>query len=54
VIFADRFARAIKQSIKDPVVKRIKTDAGSIDQFTDSTNVVEDLALGKKLRSVYE
>ncbi|HEV8371215.1 MAG TPA: DUF4037 domain-containing protein [Pyrinomonadaceae bacterium] len=53
VIFADRFARATKQAIKDPVVKSIKTDVGAIDQFTDSTNVVEDFALGKKLRAVY-
>jgi hypothetical protein len=54
VLFADRFARAIKQSIKDPAIKRIKTDVGSIDQFTDSTNVVEDLDLGKKLRAIYK
>jgi hypothetical protein len=54
VIFADRFAHAIKQQIKDPEVKRIKTDVGAIDQFTDSTNVVEDLALGKKLRAIYK
>jgi len=53
VIHGDRFAEAIKQAIKDPQIKRIKTDVGSIDQFTDSTNVVEDLALCKKLRAVY-
>ena len=53
VIFAERFAKALKQSIKDPAVKKIQTDIGSIDQFTDSTNVVEDLALIKKLRSAY-
>lgn len=54
VIFAERFARAIKQSIKDPKIKRIETDIGSIDQFTDSTNVVEDLALARKLRIAYK
>jgi Domain of unknown function (DUF4037) len=54
VIHGDRFAKAIKQAIKDPQIKRIKTDVGSIDQFTDSTNVVEDLALCQKLRAVYE
>lgn len=53
VIFAERFAHAIKQAIKDPRVKKIETDIGSIDQFTDSTDVVEDLALIKKLRGVY-
>ena len=53
VIFAERFARTTKQAIKDPAVKKIKTDVGSIDQFTDSTNVIEDLGLGRKLRAVY-
>jgi len=54
VIFAERFAKALKQEIRDAKVKRITTDIGSIDQFTDSTNVIEDLELGKKLRVVYE
>jgi len=54
VIYGERFAKAIKQAIKDPQIKRIKTDVGSIDQFTDSTNVVEDLALCKKLSAVYK
>jgi hypothetical protein len=53
VIHGERFAKALKQAIKDPKIKRIKTDVGSVDQFTDSTNVVEDLALCKKLRAVY-
>lgn len=53
VIFAERFAQAIKQAIKDPAVKKIATDIGSIDQFTDSTNVVEDLALIRRLRTAY-
>lgn len=53
VIFAERFAHAIKQAIKDPRVKSIEIDIGSIDQFTDSTNVIEDLSLIKKLRAAY-
>ena len=53
VIFAERFAHAIKQAIKDPRVKKIETDIGSIDQFTDSTDVIEDLALIRKLRAAY-
>ena len=54
VIHGERFAKAIKQAIKDLKVKRIKTNVGSIDQFTDSTNVVEDLVLCKKLRAIYQ
>ena len=53
VIFAERFAHAIKQAINEPRVKKIETDIGSIDQFTDSTDVIEDLALIKKLGAAY-
>ena len=54
VIFAERFAAAIKRAIKDPEVKKIDSDIGSIDQFTDSTDVVENLDLIRKLRSAYK
>jgi hypothetical protein len=54
VIHGDSFASAIKKAIKDPQVKRIKTDVGSIDQFTDSTDVIQNLSLGKRLGVVYE
>jgi hypothetical protein len=54
VIFADRFSRAIKQVIKDPKLMKIDTDIGAIDQFADSTNVVEDLALCRRLRTAYQ
>jgi hypothetical protein len=54
VIYGDRFAAAIKKAIKDPQIKRIKREIGSIDQFTDSTNVIQDLALCKSLGVVYK
>ena len=54
VIHGDEFASAIKKAIKDPKVKRIKTDVGSIDQFSDSTDVVADLSLSRRLRVVYK
>ena len=53
VIHGDNFANEIKKSIKDPEVKRIKTNVGSIDQFTDSTDVIENPWLGRSLRKVY-
>ncbi len=53
VIFAERFAEAIKHSIKDSAVKKIDTNIGSIDQFTDSTDIVEDLALLRRLRTAW-
>ena len=54
VIHGDEFAKAIKRAIKDPQVNRIMRDVGSIDQFTDSTNVMEDLSLGRQLKLVYK
>ena len=54
VIFGERFAHAIKQAIKDSQVKKIDTYIGSIDQFTDSTDVIEDLDLIRKLRRAYK
>ncbi len=54
VIHGDKFANEILKAIKDPQVKRIKTNVGSIDQFTDSTDVIEDLSLGRSLGIVYE
>jgi len=53
VIFADRFAGALKLAIRSRAVKKLKTDIGSIDQFTDSTNVIEDLRLIGQLKDVY-
>jgi hypothetical protein len=54
VIYGDRFAAAIIKIIKDPQVKRIKREIGSVDQFTDSTNVIQDLALCKSLSVAYK
>ncbi|MDR3642456.1 MAG: DUF4037 domain-containing protein [Candidatus Doudnabacteria bacterium] len=54
VIHADVFAEAIKKVIKDPRVKGIKTNIGSVDQFTDSTDVVENLKLCEQLEFAYK
>jgi hypothetical protein len=53
VIHADRFAEAIKEALRHPELKKIEVDVGSIDQFTDSTTVIENLTLGRKLRTIY-
>jgi hypothetical protein len=53
VIHADEIAMAIMQAIQDPEVRKIRTWVGAIDQFTDSTDVIQDLQLGKKLQAVY-
>jgi hypothetical protein len=54
VIHGDAFAEAIFSEIKDPEVKRIKAKIGSVDQFTDSTDVAENVALCRKLGIAYE
>jgi hypothetical protein len=54
VIHTDRFSDAIKKVIRDPAVKRLKPDLGSIDQFTDSTEVVEDTSTQVRLKDLYQ
>lgn len=54
VIHGDRFAAAIKAVIQDERVKRIPTDIGSIDQFSDSTDLLENIGLRQRLKALYE
>ena len=54
VIHADEIAMAIMQAIRDPEVRKIRTRVGAIDQFTDSTDVISDTQLGRKLQAVYQ
>jgi len=42
VLAADRFATALTESITDPAVKRLPP-TGAVDQFTDSTDALNDL-----------
>jgi hypothetical protein len=51
VIHGDDFANKIRKAIKDPQVKRIATDVGAVDQFTDSSGLTVDMA--KQLGSIY-
>ena len=54
VIHGENFANEIKKAIKDVAVKGIKTEVGSIDQFTDSSDVIQNLSLGRHLGVVYK
>jgi hypothetical protein len=54
VIHGERFAAAIKARIQDERVKRIPTDIGGIDQFSDSTDLLENPGLRTRLRRLYE
>ncbi len=55
MIHGDAFAGALRDQISDPEVKRIadKTWIGSIDQFSDSTDLHENTSLRAALRSLY-
>jgi hypothetical protein len=53
VIHGDQFAAAIKARISDPAVRAIPTDIGSIDQFSDSTDLLEATELRRRLKGLY-
>jgi len=49
-----RFAEALLKQIKDPSVRALPPNLGSIDQFCDNTDVLEDISQCMKLRILYE
>lgn len=55
VIHGDRFSDALRRAIRDPQVQQIaaRTAIGSIDQYSDSTDLREDAGLHGRLRGVY-
>lgn len=55
VIWGERFAEALVATITDPDVIRISGQrlVGSIDQFSDSTDLREDPTLRSKIRNLY-
>ena len=54
VIDAGRFAQPLYQAISDKEVLRIQTAIGSIDQFSDNTDLRESLTMQKRLHVLYE
>lgn len=56
VIGGERFSSALVSAITDPAVKRIAAGRliGSIDQFSDSTDLRESAGLRERLRALYE
>ncbi|MBI2626742.1 MAG: DUF4037 domain-containing protein [Parcubacteria group bacterium] len=53
VIHADGFADAIRKTITEEELKKLP-NIGSVDQFIDSSDVLEDPKLCKKTKSLYE
>jgi hypothetical protein len=56
VIGGERTARAIAGQIKDPMIARLAMERpiGSIDTFSDNTDLLEDPAVRLALRSLYQ
>jgi len=56
VIDGGKFAEAIVRQITDPTVKRLTSNRliGSIDQFSDNTDLVGNLELRPILKQLYE
>ncbi len=53
VIHGEQFANAIKAQIQDKAVGNIPVDIGSIDQFSDSTDLIEHIELRARLKALY-
>ena len=51
VIHGDAFASSIRGTIRDP---KLKKNVGSVDQFIDSHDLLEQLSVVRRLRVVYE
>jgi hypothetical protein len=50
VLFAERFSRALREAIDDPVVRQLPERIGSVDQFIDSTDALGHAGLRGVLR----
>jgi hypothetical protein len=53
VIHGERFASSIRNAIRDPEVKRMPINVGSVDQFIDS-HLLQDVSTVKRFRVVYD
>lgn len=53
VIWGGKFAKEIREKIKDKEIRKIKFNIGAVDQFSDSTDVLENPELCKKLKSIF-
>jgi len=53
VIDGDRYVDAIRAEIADPEVKALPVHLGSVDQFVDSTDVLDHPARLRQLRALY-
>jgi Domain of unknown function (DUF4037) len=53
VIHADMFATAIRDQISDEKIRRIRTNIGGVNVFSNSTDLLEATHLRQRLKSLY-
>lgn len=53
IIHGERFADELKKQITDPEVKAISADIGSVNQLTDTVNLLENNELLQRLAGLY-
>ena len=49
-----RFVQALQAQIQEPEILKLPPSIGSIDQIVDTTDVLENLALSKKISAIYQ
>ncbi len=54
VIHGEIFANELKKLIKDPDIRKITADIGSVNQLTDTVDLLENNSLLKKLKELYD
>lgn len=53
VIFGERFAKSLVDLIEDPCLRRVPLMIGGIDQWSDSTDVLEAAGMRERLKALY-
>ena len=53
VIHSDDIAESIKKAIKEPSIRHVQTNIGSVDQFIDSTDVLSFPEIIEKIKNVF-
>lgn len=54
VLFADRFADALRAAITDPEVRGVEHHAGSVDAVSDNVDILSDAVLFRELTGLYD
>ena len=54
VLNSERFVAALRDAVTDPAVRRLPPHFGSINQITDSTDILNDHDARSRFRAVYD